>query len=94
MEYAKKINEIGKQLNKRVKIHIKIDTGMSRLGFLAEEAIKPIEEINKLKNIYSVEENAKRNDTINYEVLCMINRRVTRVYKDNNKSYSINYLLI
>ena len=51
LEYAKKINEIGKQLNKIVKIHIKIDTGMSRLGFLAEEAIKPIEEINKLKNI-------------------------------------------
>lgn len=47
---------------------------------------------NDIKDI-SVEENAKRNDTINYEVLCMINRRVTRVYKDNNKTYSINYLL-
>ena len=276
LEYAKKINEISKQLNKIAKIHIKIDTGMSRLGFLPEEAIKSIEEINKLKNIYiegifthfakadekdklatliqlekykkvieqlnyiginipikhvansaaiidldedlfnmvrvgiilygyypsdevnkeiklkpclklkssvtnvktldenvgisyghiyktsekckivtisigyadgfnrvqknpkvsingqvldvvgricmdqcmvkaplhmdikigdevtimdndikelSVEENAKRNDTINYEVLCMINRRVTRVYKDDNKIYSINYLL-
>lgn len=276
LEYAKKINEISKQLNKIAKIHIKIDTGMSRLGFLPEEAIKSIEEINKLKNIYiegifthfakadekdklatliqlekykkvieqlnyiginipikhvansaaiidldedlfnmvrvgiilygyypsdevnkeiklkpclklkssvtnvktldenigisyghiyktnekckivtisigyadgfnrvqknpkvsingqvldvvgricmdqcmvkaplhmdikigdevtimdndikelSVEENAKRNDTINYEVLCMINRRVTRVYKDDNKVYSINYLL-
>ncbi len=276
LEYAKKVDEIGKQLNKMAKIHIKIDTGMSRLGFLAEESIEAIEEINKLKNIYiegifthfakadeedktttliqlnkykkvieklndlhidipikhvansaatielnedlfnmvrvgiilygyypsdevnkeiklkpclklksavtnvkvldenvgisyghvyktnekckivtisigyadgfnriqhnpkvfikgeilevvgrvcmdqcmvkaplsmdieigdeviimdndikdiSVEENAKRNDTINYEVLCMINRRVTRVYKDNNKTYSINYLL-
>lgn len=276
LEYAKKVDEIGKQLNKMAKIHIKIDTGMSRLGFLAEESIESIEEINKLKNIYiegifthfakadeedktttliqlnkykkvieklndlhidipikhvansaatielnedlfnmvrvgiilygyypsdevnkeiklkpclklkstvtnvkvldenvgisyghvyktnekckivtisigyadgfnriqhnpkvfikgeilevvgrvcmdqcmvkaplsmdieigdeviimdndikdiSVEENAKRNDTINYEVLCMINRRVTRVYKDNNKTYSINYLL-
>lgn len=276
LEYAKKVDEIGKQLNKVAKIHIKIDTGMSRLGFLAEESIESIEEINKLKNIYiegifthfakadeedktttliqlnkykkvieklndlhidipikhvansaatidlnedlfnmvrvgiilygyypsdevnkeiklkpclklkssvtnvkvldenvgisyghvyktnekckivtisigyadgfnriqhnpkvfikgeilevvgrvcmdqcmvkaplsmdieigdeviimdndikdiSVEENAKRNDTINYEVLCMINRRVTRVYKDNNKTYSINYLL-
>lgn len=276
LEYAKKVDEIGKQLNKMAKIHIKIDTGMSRLGFLAEESIEPIEEINNLKNIHiegifthfakadeedktttliqlnkykkvieklndlhidipikhvansaatielnedlfnmvrvgiilygyypsdevnkeiklkpclklksavtnvkvldenvgisyghvyktnekckivtisigyadgfnriqhnpkvfingeilevvgrvcmdqcmvkaplsmdieigdeviimdndikdiSVEENAKRNDTINYEVLCMINRRVTRVYKDNNKTYSINYLL-
>ena len=276
LEYAKKIDEISKQLNKIAKIHIKIDTGMGRLGFLPETAIKSIEEIKKLKNIYiegifthfakadekdksatliqlekykkvidklndlninipikhvansaaiidldedlfnmvrvgiilygyypsdevnkeiklkpclklksvvtnvkvleenigisyghvyktsekckivtiaigyadgfnriqknpvasingeildivgricmdqcmakaplhmdikigdevtimdndikelSVEENAKRNDTINYEVLCMINRRVTRVYKDNDKTYSINYLL-
>lgn len=276
LEYAKKVDEISKQLNKMAKIHIKIDTGMSRLGFLADESIEPIKEINKLKNIYiegifthfaksdekdktttliqlskykevieklndlhidipikhvansaaiidlnedlfnmvrvgiilygyypsdevnkgiklkpcfklkssvtnikvldenvgisyghvykttekckivtisigyadgfnriqhnpkvsingkilevvgricmdqcmvkaplsmdieigdeviimdndikdiSVEENARRNDTINYEVLCMINRRVTRVYKDNNKTYSINYLL-
>lgn len=52
LEYAKKVDEIGKQLNKKAKVHIKIDTGMSRLGFLAEESIKPIEEINKLKNIY------------------------------------------
>ncbi len=40
----------------------------------------------------SVEEHARRNDTINYEILCMINRRVTRIYKENNKTYSINYL--
>lgn len=52
LEYAKKINEISKELNKIAKIHIKIDTGMSRLGFLPELAIESIEEINKLKNIY------------------------------------------
>lgn len=40
----------------------------------------------------SAEEHARRNDTINYEILCMINRRVTRIYKVNNKTYSINYL--
>ena len=47
---------------------------------------------NDIKDM-SIEDNAKRNDTINYEVLCMVNRRVTRVYKDNDKTYSINYLL-
>lgn len=52
LEYAKKINEISKELNKIAKIHIKIDTGMSRLGFLPELAIESIKEINKLKNIY------------------------------------------
>ena len=46
LEYAKKVDEIAKQANKIAKIHIKIDTGMSRLGFLAEESIEPIEEIS------------------------------------------------
>lgn len=52
LEYVKKIDEIGKKLNKKAKVHIKIDTGMSRLGFLAKEATKYIKEINNLKNIY------------------------------------------
>lgn len=52
LEYAKKVDEIGKKLNKIARIHIKIDTGMSRIGFLPEEAVQSIEEINKLKNIY------------------------------------------
>lgn len=52
LEYAKEVDEISEKLNKKAKIHIKIDTGMSRLGFLAEEAVKSIEQINKLKNIY------------------------------------------
>lgn len=52
LEYVKKIDEIGKKLNKKSKVHIKIDTGMSRLGFLAKEATKYIKEINNLKNIY------------------------------------------
>lgn len=52
LEYAKKIDEIGKKLNKKAKIHIKIDTGMSRLGFLTEDAIHKIKEINKLEKIY------------------------------------------
>lgn len=52
LEYAKKVNQIANKLNKKANIHIKIDTGMSRLGFLAEESIEPIKEINKLSNIY------------------------------------------
>ena len=52
VKYAKAVNEIAKQLNKKTRVHIKLDTGMSRLGFLAEDAIEPIKEINKLDNIY------------------------------------------
>ncbi len=52
VKYAKAVNEIAKELNKKTRVHIKLDTGMSRLGFLAEDAIEPIKEINKLDNIY------------------------------------------
>ncbi len=41
----------------------------------------------------TLEENANKNNTINYEILCMINRRVSRIYKNEDKIYSVNYLL-
>lgn len=40
-----------KSLNKKIKIHIKIDTGTSRLGFLTNDIIDIIKKINKYKNI-------------------------------------------
>ena len=51
-KYAIEVDKIAKQLNKKAKVHIKLDTGMSRLGFIAENAINSIDEINKLDNIY------------------------------------------
>ena len=33
-EFAEKINEVAKKLNKKAKVHIKLDTGMSRLGYV------------------------------------------------------------
>ncbi len=38
--------------NKPVKVHIKLDTGMHRLGFLPEETDKLIEQLQKIKSIY------------------------------------------
>lgn len=49
---AEKLNKIAKDRDKTVDIHIKIDTGMGRLGFMPKlESIEEIEKINSLSNI-------------------------------------------
>ncbi|MGL4848598.1 MAG: alanine racemase [Clostridium sp.] len=51
-EYAKQLSEVAKKLGKKAKIHISIDTGMGRIGFLPNaENILEIEKISKLENI-------------------------------------------
>lgn len=53
LETAEKLSEIAVEKNKNVKIHIKVDSGMGRIGFLAKEesSISKIEAINKLPNL-------------------------------------------
>jgi alanine racemase len=51
-EMAEKISEFAVLLNKTAKIHIKVDTGMNRIGFKdCEESVEIIKKINKLPNI-------------------------------------------
>lgn len=51
-EDAKKLSEVAMLLKKDAKIHIKLDTGMSRIGFLAnDDAIEEIIKISKLPGI-------------------------------------------
>ncbi|RKD30070.1 alanine racemase [Thermohalobacter berrensis] len=51
-EHAKKISKAAKKLDKTGKIHIKIDTGMSRIGFKPNEStINDIIKITELDNI-------------------------------------------
>lgn len=54
IEFAQHLQKIAERLNKKAFIHIKIDTGLSRLGFLAEEAIESIEKIHKELNAISI----------------------------------------
>jgi len=49
--YAHHINSIARTLHKKAYVHIKIDTGLSRLGILAEHAQKVIEKIAQLSHI-------------------------------------------
>lgn len=51
LDYALILNDIAKYLNKKARIHIKIDTGMGRLGFLDKDAVEPIRKIAELDNI-------------------------------------------
>lgn len=52
MELAKALSNAGYELGTDVRIHIKVDTGMGRVGFVAGfDAIKCIEEISKMRNI-------------------------------------------
>ncbi len=54
-EFARCLSEAAVKQNKNVKIHLKIDTGMSRLGFVAgddnSEVISEIKRISKLSNV-------------------------------------------
>ena len=44
----KQLNEIGARIQKPAKIHVKVDTGMSRLGFLPEELYRVIDQIRAM----------------------------------------------
>ena len=52
LDYAKELSDIAIKLNKKAKVHIALDTGMGRIGFLpTEESLKSIVEISFLKGL-------------------------------------------
>ena len=51
-EYAKEFSEFAKSKNKKVKIHLAVDSGMGRIGFIPnEESVDEAIKISKLDNI-------------------------------------------
>ena len=51
-EMAEKLSETALKLGKKAKIHIKVDTGMSRIGFIpCEESLDTVEKISKLPGL-------------------------------------------
>jgi alanine racemase len=52
LEHAKEISRKAVELNKKAKVHIKLDTGMGRIGFLPnEESVEEVQRISKLPNL-------------------------------------------
>ncbi|WP_031515934.1 alanine racemase [Desulfofalx alkaliphila] len=68
VESAQKLNQIALQEGQRVKVHIKVDTGMARLGFIPEEeTVKEIKQLLELpmlqaEGIYTHFADADNND--------------------------------
>lgn len=53
LDTARELNNVATKLGKKGKIHIALDTGMTRIGFvMKEESISDVVEISKLENIY------------------------------------------
>ena len=55
LEYAQALNEQLRGLHRRVKIHLKLDTGMSRLGFFAydhPEVLQQFQAVAAMENLY------------------------------------------
>jgi alanine racemase len=51
VKIAKLLNNFAKSENKKVKIHIHVDTGMNRVGFKEEEVSGAVRELARLKNL-------------------------------------------
>jgi alanine racemase len=50
-ELAKALEKKARSLNKQVNVHIKVDTGMGRLGVLHHQALRLIEKVRQLKGV-------------------------------------------
>lgn len=51
-EYAKKLSEASSDLKNKLKIHIKIDTGMSRLGFYSHDDVSAKKTCEEIFDLY------------------------------------------
>ena len=89
------ISNIGKRLNKSAKIHLKIDTGMTRLGFTCNKVLELWNSIIKLENIdiqgiYTHLSCADKDEEYTLEQI----EKFTSVVKELSKNYKFKYIHI
>ncbi|MBI4232438.1 alanine racemase [Candidatus Peregrinibacteria bacterium] len=51
VDFLPRLNQEAREQNKRMKVHLKIDTGMGRLGALPKSALEIAKEIEKFQNL-------------------------------------------
>lgn len=51
LDFAKKLNATAKKLNQQACVHLKVDTGMGRIGVTKHEIFSFIKELQQLKNL-------------------------------------------
>jgi len=95
LDVPKRLSKLAAARNKTVKVHVKIDTGMGRLGFWHEEAIDFIKKISGLKNIvidgiFTHFPNAEADKVFTYNQIGNFKRLVEDLW-DNNIDIPIKH---
>lgn len=89
MHTAQALNKIGAEHNYIFNIHIKIDTGLSRLGILPEEAITYIEKMQQMPHIYingiysHLAESQREDDTFTQQQIEQFTRLLAQLNQEN-----------
>ena len=97
LDYAQKLNSLAQKLKKQVFVHIKIDTGLTRLGVLAKDALSFIQTIASLpfvtiRGIFSHFSNTEnKEDPVSLGQLNIFNNILT-LCKQNNITISLKHI--
>jgi alanine racemase len=88
LDIPKRLSKFALSKNKKIKVHVKIDTGMGRLGFWHEEAIGFIKKIARLKNIvidgiFTHFPNAEADKVFTYNQIKNFKRLIEDLWDDN-----------
>lgn len=86
IEQAKAVNAIAKQLRKKIVMHLKIDTGTSRIGVLPEQVLEFITQLRKCANItiegiwshFSSSENDEVTTKVQYALLNRVDEQLRK----------------
>ena len=88
LEVAKQLDETAKKQNKKVRVHIEIETGMGRVGVKPQETLKFMRELKKYRNlevegIYTHFSNADVDEEYTKEQIGKMDYVIEKLKKEN-----------